>query len=225
MTRTTTIAQGRTVRRAVPLLLGATFALTGCSGGQIAGFADSTTTAPANTRPADDTPATSASSTSTTSSPAETTSSTTGVGDSQPVSLGDPIATATIPAALDGDPKATLTVKLYSLTRRGQTLIGNFSFTLNSTTSTDPTEMTSLFRLLGDRTWSPTLIDTTNLKRHAVLDGDSIWDDAATSSGDTKLGAGDTVAAFAAFAAPPAEVTSMVVNMAEGAPGVDVKLS
>lgn len=225
MTRTTTIAQGRTVRRAVPLLLGATLAaLTGCSGGQIAGFADSTTTAPANTRPADDTPTTSASSTSSSSSPAGDTSST-GVGDSQPVSLGDPIATATIPAALDGDPKATLTVKLHSLTRRGQTLIGNFSFTLNSTTSTDPTEMTSLFRLLGDRTWSPTLIDTTNLKRHAVLDGDSIWDEAATSSGDTKLGAGDTVAAFAAFAAPPAEVTSMVVNMAEGAPGVDVKLS
>lgn len=223
MTRTTTIAQGRTVRRAVPLLLGATLALTGCSGGQIAGFADSTTTAPANTRPADDTPATSASSTSTTSSPAETTSSTTGAGDSQPVSLGDPIAAATIPAALDGDPKATLTVKLYSLTRRGQTLIGNFSFTLNATT--DPTETTTLFELLGNNFWSPTLIDTTNLKRHAVLTGGGLYSDAATSAVNTPLGAGDTVAAFAAFAAPPADVTSMVVNMTEGAPGVDVKLS
>lgn len=47
--------------------------------------------------------------------------------------LGDPVATAEIPAFVDGDPAATMTVNLYGLKRDGKTVVGTYSFTVNTT--------------------------------------------------------------------------------------------
>lgn len=129
-----------------------------------------------------------------------------------PSSLGDPIASAEAPAIVDGDPEATMTVNLYSLTRSGETVVAVYSFQVHST-QTDHEDW--LYGYLGDQGWHPYLIDTTNLNRHDVMTGAG---SAQTAYQGAEFRPGQTFYAYAVFAAPPADVTTMDASIADGVP-------
>lgn len=127
--------------------------------------------------------------------------------------LPAPIASATVAAHVEGDPDAKLTINLHSLRRSGKVVTATFSFTVASTV----TEGDNIFGYLGEHSWRPYLVDTTNLKRHDVMVGGG-----ATAMTDDVLSgafaAGQTLYAYAMFAAPPGTVTTMDVQMLDRAP-------
>lgn len=129
--------------------------------------------------------------------------------------LPAPIASGTMPATVDGDPNATLTVALHSLKRSGKVVTAVFSFRVTSTVQAS----TNLFNYLGRSVWFPYLVDVDNLNRHDTLSGGG-----ARAMTDTvlspKFSPGQTFFAYAMFAAPPASVTSMNVQMTSGLPTV-----
>lgn len=75
------------------------------------------------------------------------------------------IATAEVPATVDGDPDATLTVALHELRRDGERLVAQFSFRVEST---KPDEAAWIYDYLGAQSWNPYLIDPVNLNKHTV---------------------------------------------------------
>lgn len=127
--------------------------------------------------------------------------------------LPAPIASATVAATVEGDPAAKLTVNLHQLRRSGKVVIATFSFQLSSTVD----EQQSLFGLLGQHVWWPYLVDTRNLKRHDVVIGGG---SRAKTDEVSVFGPGQTLYAYAMFAAPPATVTTMDVQMLDVAPTV-----
>lgn len=126
--------------------------------------------------------------------------------------VGDPIATTTIPAVVSDDPDATMDVSLYSLERDGQTVIGTYSFHVSSDSETQEAEW--IYAYLGDTSWTPHLIDTQNLARHDVLLQAGVR--AMTAYQGAKFRPGQTFFAYAAFAAPPADVTTMTASLVDG---------
>lgn len=128
--------------------------------------------------------------------------------------LGDPIATATVPAFVELDPAATMEVSLYSLTREGKTLHGVFSFMVTSENGSE--DASWLYDYLGGTAWEPHLIDPVNLARHDIL-GD-FPREAVTDDQSVKFRPGQMFYAYASFAAPPADVTSITVSLVDGAP-------
>lgn len=131
-------------------------------------------------------------------------------------SVGDPIATVSVPAQVEGDPEATMDISLYSLTRDGETVIGIYSFTVRSETGADDAEW--IYDYLGKQGWVPHLIDTQNLTRHDVLRQGATL--AMTDYQGVQFRPGQTLFAYAAFAAPPADVTTMTVSLVDGAAAV-----
>ncbi len=135
--------------------------------------------------------------------------------------LGDPVATAEIPASVEGDPEATMTVQLFGLEKQGETVVATFAFTVNSEDGSD--EQRQLYHYLGNTGWHPYAIDTVNLNKHGVLGG------AKTGQTDyqgSRFKPGQTFYDYASFAAPPADVTTMDVMMVDGAPmatGVEIR--
>lgn len=196
-------------RPLVPLTLAAALLLTGCSLGAPAQFEESAAPAPAQS-----------------ASPAEDAEEDASAESAQaagidPADLGDPIATITIPAVVEGDPEATMDVSLLSLRRDGKTVIANYSFLVHSTAVEQKERW--IYHYLGGQAWEPHLIDSVNLTRHDVL-GD-YPNEAMTDYQGTQFRPGTTFYAYAAFAAPPEDVTAMNVAMVDGAPLVmDVPL-
>lgn len=136
--------------------------------------------------------------------------------------VGEPIATAEVPAVVEGDTAATMTVALYGLRREGRTLVATYSFTVHSETS-DAEEW--LYTYLGGQSWQPYAVDTVNLNKHGVLSG-SVAERAQTDSQGMVFRPGQTLFAYAMFAAPPEAVTTMDVLLVEGAPlatGVEIR--
>ena len=126
--------------------------------------------------------------------------------------VGDPIGTTTVPAVVEGDNAATMDVSLYSLTRDGETVVAVYSFHVNSETGADTAK--ALYHYLGNRRWTPHLIDTTNLTRHDVLAGGTTQ--AMTDSQRAHFRPGQTLFAYAAFAAPPEDVDTMTASVVDG---------
>lgn len=136
--------------------------------------------------------------------------------------VGEPLGTATIPAAVDRDPEATMDVSLYSLRRDGNTLVAVYSFTVHSV---QEGTSRSLFSYLGSNYWTPFLVDTTNLARHDVLGGGDRSSLTMTSDTGNRFSPGPAFFAYASFAAPPDDVTTMTVHLVDGAPGIpDVEI-
>lgn len=129
-----------------------------------------------------------------------------------PENLPDPVHTVDVPATVDGDPDATMTVDFYGLTRDEKTVIAQFGFTVNSDADVDK----DLWTYLGGVGWSPHLIDTTNLTKHNVLA--NIPERAQSAHQSVKFEPGETYYAFAVFAAPPNDVKTVAVNAVDGAP-------
>jgi len=135
-----------------------------------------------------------------------------------PSRLGDPVATARIPATAKDQQQlsapSTMTVDFFGLDRRGQTLVATFAFTPHS----DSKEQFPLYGWLGHTAWAPYLIDSINLNKHLVLrDGD---DEVKTGTGPASkgIGAEQTLYAYAVFSAPPEGVKTMDVAYVDGAP-------
>lgn len=132
-----------------------------------------------------------------------------------PTTLGDPVASAEVAADVDGDPDATITVALYGLFKEGKTLTAVYSFTVKTTKAASDTK-DSIYGYLGNQGWHPYAVDTVNLNRHDPLKSDkgAIQTDII---GPT-FRPGQTLYGFAAFAAPPEDVTTMSVQLVEPAP-------
>lgn len=129
--------------------------------------------------------------------------------DNLPPSLGSVV----VPAVVEGDPEATMKVDLLGLERQDQVVIATYSFVVTSSSSTKDEW---LYDYLGNSPWRPTLVDTKNLKLHAVLRPTGGGPEVMTEYQGSKFAPGQTYFAFAAFAAPPADVTTMTVNAVEG---------
>lgn len=130
-----------------------------------------------------------------------------------PNDLPDPVASQEIPAAVDGDDKATMTVDLFPLKRQGETVVAQFAFTVNSE-KTDEDDGDDLYGYLGNASWNPFLVDSRNLRKHNVLD--KFPQRAQTSYQSTKFKPGQTHYAFAVFAAPPPDVDEVEVSAVDG---------
>lgn len=131
------------------------------------------------------------------------------------------IATAEVPATVDGDPDATLTVALHELRRDGERLVAQFSFRVEST---KPDEAAWIYDYLGAQSWNPYLIDPVNLNKHTVPRNSTV--EAQTNSQGAKFRPGQTLHAYAMFVVPPEDVTAMDVMLVEGAPlavGVEIR--
>lgn len=130
-----------------------------------------------------------------------------------PNDLPDSVASQEIPAAVDGDDKATMTVELFPLKRQGETVVAQFAFTVNSE-KTDEDDGDDLYGYLGDASWNPFLVDSRKLRKHNVLD--KFPQRAQTSYQSTKFKPGQTHYAFAVFAAPPPDVDEVEVAVVDG---------
>ena len=196
------------IRSGTVLAVAATLALSACSQAEKATFDQGTS-------PAQGTSTQATSGTAAPEGAADTTSADSAAAAGIDLNaLPAPIASAVVPATVEGDPQASMLVSLYSLTRDGKTLTATFSFTVTSDSASVRPRW--LYHYLGDSGWRPHLVDTINLTRHDVL-GD-IGGRAQTQHQGTKFLPGQTFYAYAAFAAPPSDVTTMTVSMVEGAP-------
>lgn len=208
-------------RLLTPMTLLCALALAGCSGADEPGAVDTTSpaaSAAASTASAPGSASASSGSASSEGDDVEEQSAAAAGIDLHAVA--EPIATATVPAVVADDPDATMEVALLDLERDGDTVIGTFSFTVDADGAA---EARWLWDYLGDQSWRPFLVDTTNLTRHDVLMSPGTY--AMTSSQGLKFRPGQTMYGFASFAAPPADVTTMTVQLIEGAaPATAVEL-
>lgn len=130
-----------------------------------------------------------------------------------PNDLPDPVASQGIPAAVDGDEKATMTVELFPLKRQGETVVAQFAFTVNSDKVDEDDDGDDLYGYLGG-SWTPFLVDSQNLRKHNVLE--KFPQRAQTGIQQTKFKPGQTHCAFAVFAAPPPDVKEVEVSVVDG---------
>lgn len=140
-----------------------------------------------------------------------------------PANPPEPIASTTMPAAAASVPVArptTMRVDLISLRRQDDLLVLTVGFTPEG----DGNASSSYFGWTGN-TYSPSLIDTENLKKHSVVDSDDGSLVTGTGAASTQIGSGQTLYTYAVFAAPPEGVTTMTVSTGQGAmPFTDVKI-
>lgn len=134
--------------------------------------------------------------------------------------VGEPLATATIPATVQGDEDATMEVAVHSMVRDGDVVLGTFSFQVQS--DARGVAPAWIYSYLGSRSWQPYFVDTVNLTRHDVVSGTGV--EAATSSQKLKFLPGQTIYGYAVFAAPPPDVTTVTLSLVEGTPTVEVEL-
>ncbi|MGO0575301.1 hypothetical protein [Ornithinimicrobium panacihumi] len=206
-------------RALAPLALVAALTLTACNQGQTAEFEAEPQQNTAQEQPAQQ-ETTHEETTEQESTEDDLTAQSAAAAGVNPVTVPDAVATVTVPARVERDPEATLDVSIHSLTREGKTLVGVFSFTLDS--SADDGSIW-LYHLLGNTSWRPHLIDTENLARHDVLSSTGI--NAVTDSqGSTYLRPGHTTYAYAAFASPPEGVSSMMASLIDGTQAVEVPI-
>jgi hypothetical protein len=128
--------------------------------------------------------------------------------------LDNPIATVKARTGMEKDPEGTVKVDILGLKRKDKLLI----LTAAVTPTNSLAEPQSLFRVLGSHSWSPTLVDTTNLKQYSVVRAKG----GRLASGDlsVKAGSGQPMFVYAVFAAPPADVTKINILFADSIPAL-----
>ncbi|GAA5167760.1 hypothetical protein [Ornithinimicrobium tianjinense] len=201
-------------RSAAPMVLAAALALTGCSQGQddTAGQ-DAQGQQPPATQ-AEQAPVAQSQQPADASATVEDVTADSAAAAGVDLTAVDPLATATVPAVVEGDADATMEVALLGLRRDGKVLVGTYSFTVTSD-APNP-EPRWIYHYLGDQGWDPYLVDTVNLTRHDVLGNGS----AQTDYQGPKFLPGQTLYAYAMFAAPAEDVTEMSVSLVDSAPAV-----
>ena len=179
-------------------------ALTACSGEEKEGPGDQgATSAAANPSPS---PSGSAS-----ADPEENGSAAAGVGLE---ALDNPIATVEARTGMEKDPEGTVKVDILGLKRKDKLLI----LTAAVTPTNSLAEPQNLFRVLGSHSWSPTLVDTANLKQYSVVRAKG----GRLASGDlsVKAASGQPMFVYAVFAAPPTDVTKINILFADSIPAL-----
>lgn len=129
-----------------------------------------------------------------------------------PANPPKPITSTSQPAVVKGDPKATLKIDLLGVKRQEKTVMVTVAFTVNATSNV--AEERWLYHYLGNESWRPTLIDTKSLNLHKVVRAGVSH--VQTDSQGPKFLPGQTMYAFALFAAPPNDVSSVDVVLNEG---------
>lgn len=132
--------------------------------------------------------------------------------DIDPSNPPEPIATTEMPATTAEDGATTMRVDLLGLKREDKLLVATFGFTPEEGEGRSQWH----YGWLGDKGWSPQIVDGTNLKVHDVVAGSQVGR-LMTAYQGTKFGPGQTYYAFATFAAPPSGA-SLTVKAADGAP-------
>lgn len=124
------------------------------------------------------------------------------------------IVSAVAPAVVEGDPKATMKIDVLGLKRQGKTVIASYAFTVTSPAGSDKADW--LYDYLGGHGWNPALVDSKNLKLHKVVRAND--NQVASDYQGAEFRPGQTFYAYAVFAAPPEDVTTMDVLASDGVP-------
>lgn len=134
-----------------------------------------------------------------------------------PANPPKPIASSTTAAVVEGDPNATMRVDLLGLKRSGKTVLASYAFTVTAADGASD-EPRMLYHYLGNSSWRPQLVDTTNLTLHEVVraDGSAVQ----TDDQGVTFRPGQTLYAYAVFAAPPESVTTIDAVLADNVPAV-----
>jgi hypothetical protein len=129
--------------------------------------------------------------------------------------LANPVATVQAKTGMEEDPDGSVKVDVLALKRKDKLLIMTAAVTPRNSLA----EPQSLFTVLGKHSWFPTLVDTKNLKLYSVVRSGG----SRLSSKDlgVKAASGQPMFVYAVFAAPPADVTSINVQFADGIPALN----
>lgn len=129
-----------------------------------------------------------------------------------PQQQGKPVATTTVPVGYKEDHKAKAKIDILSLKRSGKLLVLTAAVTPQlSDDSLQPT----LFALMGNHSFDPSLVDSVNLKQYSVVGGAGPMH---SSDIAVRAGSGSSMFVYAVFAAPPADVAKLDVNFYDGVP-------
>jgi hypothetical protein len=111
--------------------------------------------------------------------------------------------------AIPGQPQRKVTVGILSLERKGQLAILKVVVTPDFADQPASRVVTFTNALDVALTWAPHLLDLTNLKSYRVVSGTAGY----LSFEDGKAASGQPIYGWAAFAAPPADVKSLDLQM------------
>jgi hypothetical protein len=143
------------------------------------------------------------------------------VGDNGAISAGidpmkppKPITSFTAPAPYEKDPAATARFDIYSIRRQGKLAILTLSVTPTFSTVDSP----SLYSLMGSHSLAPTLIDPVNLREYKVVSSGS--GNLSSNDMSAKTLSGKPMFLWAAFAAPPTNVSRVTLNLYDTLPGI-----
>jgi hypothetical protein len=128
-----------------------------------------------------------------------------------PPSRANPLATIEAPIPLDGDPRATVMIDLLGLERQGKLLVLTAAVTPHNSLA----KTQSLYTMFGGHSWHPQLVDVQNLKLYQVV---SAGQPLQTSDLGDEVASGFTLFVQATFAAPPPDVATINVQMADQVP-------
>lgn len=129
-----------------------------------------------------------------------------------PMNLPKPVVSITTPLPTNSDQNRTGRIDIYSIKRQGKLAI----LTLSITPKTNGTDPVALFTLMGNRFFSPSLVDPVNLREYEVVRSG----DGSLSTGDTSARSysGQPIFVWAVFAAPPPNVEKVNLNLYSSLP-------
>ena len=131
-----------------------------------------------------------------------------------PMKPPKPVTSLTAPATFEKDPGATTRFDIYSIKRQGKLAI----LTLSVTPTFSTVEPESLFSLMGNHSFQPTLVDPVNLREYKVVSSGS--GSLSTNDISSRTPSGKPIFVWAAFAAPPVNVSRITLNLYDTLPGI-----
>ena len=206
--------------RAAAAVLAAALVLTGCSGDDTGGAgeptaAEQTATDEAGTdETVTDEPADAETDPAQATDPGEAESA--AEAGIEPHELGEPFASVDTAANMPDDPEATLTYDVFELQRDGDVVTFAARLTVNSD-STGSNNLASIMGVGSNFSIGVSLIDTVNMRRHAIVQAGS--DRLSSTPLAMSMSGGQSRYISGIFAAPPEDVTTMTV-LIDGIPAI-----
>ena len=121
----------------------------------------------------------------------------------------EPIGEVTMPVNAKGISKVK--VEVLELRKRDNVLLATFRFTPEGSTSED----VSIFKLLGNHSFRPELVDLKNLKKYGHVE--ELTGDVTAARSEVV----ESLYAFTAFPIPPADVTTIDMRVSDQAPLIE----
>lgn len=127
------------------------------------------------------------------------------------IDLDDAVATQTVKNPGSDN---SIEIKVFPIEVEGKVQTLRLAFTPHLAATT--TDTFSLFKILGNRVFSPSLVDRDNLKVYSpISDGPDSW---TIDNVDARAGDGETIIAWAVYAAPEDDVDAFDVTVKDGWP-------